>query len=188
MASITYCRKVDFRAANQWEEPMEQRRPASAVFSNGGPAVLTLALSLWRCQRSKRWPWRRVLCCASLCCSPKCSYHGGGRMLPSVRRVRPVSSYPWKMSSHRSTADLCITVNSFLTLIAVIKRVFCWFTPLFAVSTYMQLYILPEGGAKHWLNNPWRNICGVNFNSMFIFFKISFGKIWSTSVYNKNWK
>lgn len=42
----------------------------------------------WRYQRSRSWRWRRASCCASRCCFPKCSCPGGGRMLPSGRRVR----------------------------------------------------------------------------------------------------
>lgn len=52
---------------------------------------VTAHLSVWRCQPFRRWPSRRASCCASRWCFPKCCYPGGGRMLPSGRRVRRIS-------------------------------------------------------------------------------------------------
>lgn len=150
------------RKKNRWRSD-DWKLPAFAVFFNGETVSaylgsVTMAMSTFQ---KVTLATCLVLCVALLL--PKMLLSKGRK--DAAERPEGTSGFflSMKIFSHRSTANVCITVNYFLTMAAVIKRRFCWFKPLFAFFSSCS-YIFCQKGVP---NNDWIISDGIFVESIF---------------------
>lgn len=139
------------RKKNRWRRA-DWQQPAFAVFFNGGAVSLPWLCHYGDVNISKGDPGdvsgavRRSAATqnALIAGEEGCCRAAGGYVRFLLIRENVLAS---------THCRFIITPHYFRTMSAVIKRRFCLSKQLFAVSTCMRLYILPEGGAKQRLNN-----------------------------------